>query len=97
MKVIKELVDHIKEEVEGAFEYANKYAEFKVLGSPRASTYRQMAYDELSHADKIHEFAVEEIQKARAVMTPPADMEEKWSHEHKKFIEDVAKIKMILQ
>lgn len=97
MRVIKELVDHIKDEVEGAMEYANKYAEYKVLGSPRASTYRQMAYDELSHADKIHEFAVEEIQKARAVMTPPAEMEEKWNHEHKKFIEDVAKIKMILQ
>ena len=56
-----------------------------------------MAYDELSHADKIHEFAVEEIQKARTVMTPPVEMEEKWDHEHKKFIEDVAKIKMILQ
>ena len=97
MRVIKELVDHIKEEVEGAMEYANKYAEYKVLGSPRASTYRQMAYDELSHADKIHEFAVEEIQKARAVMTPPVEMEEKWNHEHKKFIEEVAKIKMILQ
>ena len=97
MRVIKELVDHIKEEVEGAMEYANKYAEYKVLGSPRASTYKQMAYDELSHADKIHEFAVEEIQKARAVMTPPVEMEEKWEHEHKKFIEEVAKIKMMLQ
>ena len=97
MKAIKELVDHIKEEVEGAMEYANKYAEYKVLGSPRASTYKQMAYDELSHADKIHEFAVEEIQKARAVMTPPVEMEEKWEHEHKKFIEEVAKIKMMLQ
>lgn len=97
MRAIKELVDHIKEEIEGAWEYANKYSEYKVLGSPRASTYRQMAYDELSHADKIHEFAVEEIQKARAVMTPPTEMEEKWNHEHKKFIEDVAKIKMILQ
>ena len=97
MRIIKELVDHIKDEVEGAMEYANKYAEYKVLGSPRASVYKQMAYDELSHADKIHEFAVEEINKAKAVMTPPVEMEEKWQHEHKKYIEEVAKIKMMLQ
>ena len=97
MRVIKELVDHIKEEIEGAWEYANKYSEYKVLGSPRASTYRQMAYDELGHAEKLHDIVVEEIKKASAVMTPPVEMEEKWQHEHKKYIEEVAKIKMMLQ
>ena len=97
MKVIKELVDHIKDEIEGAKEYASKSAEYKVIGSPRASMYKQMAYDELGHAEKLHDIVVEEIKKASAVMTPPVEMEEKWQHEHKKYIEEVAKIKMMLQ
>ena len=97
MKIIKDLVDHIKEELEGAQEYAEKYIEAKASGSPRASTYRQMAFDELHHAEKVHEFAVEEIKKISAVMAPPVEMEEKWKHEHKKYVEDFAKIKMILQ
>lgn len=97
MKAIKELVDHIKDEIEGAREYAEKYVEYKALGNPRASTYRQMAYDELTHAEKIHTFAVEEIKKVSEVITPPVEMEERWKLAHKQYVEDVAKIKMILQ
>ena len=96
MRIIKEMVDHISEEIEGAHTYAEKYIEAKASGSSRASAYRQMALDELSHAERIHEFAVQDIEKISAVSPPPVAMEERWKHEHKKYVEDVAKIKMIL-
>ena len=96
MKAIKEMVEHIDEEIEGAKEYAQKYIEEKAKGSPRASAYKQMAHDELSHAERIHEFAVQDIEKIMAVAPPSVEMEEKWKHEHKRYVEEAAKIRMIL-
>ncbi len=96
MRMIKEMVEHIDEEIKGAKEYAEKFIEHKAIGDPRASVYRQMAMDELHHAERIHEFAVQDIEKISAVSPPSVEMEERWKHEHKKYVEEVAKIKMIL-
>lgn len=97
MRKIKEYVDHIKEEVESAKEYAEKYIECKAKGNTqRANRYKEMASDELKHATYIHEWAVLEVEEISRVYKPPVDMMEKWEHEHKKFVEDVALIKKIL-
>ena len=97
MKSIKKYVDHIEDEIEGAKEYAEKYVEFKARGdSQRASHYKEMASDELKHAMFIHEWAVEEVERISKVYTPPAAMQEKWDLEHKKYVEEVAIIKQIL-
>lgn len=97
MKKIKDYVDHIKDEVEGAKEYAEKYVECKAKGDmQRANKYREMANDELKHATYIHEWAVAEIAEISRVYKPPVEMQEKWEHEHKKYIEDVALVKTIL-
>lgn len=97
MRKIKEYVDHLKEEVEGAKEYAEKYIECKAKGNTqRANRYKEMASDELKHATYIHEWAVMEVEEISRVYKPPVDMMEKWEHEHKKFVEEVALIKKIL-
>lgn len=97
MKKIRDFVDHIKEEVEGAKDYAEKYVECKAKGDlQRAARYKEMAADELKHATYIHEMAVAEIEEISKVYKPPVDMQEKWDHEHKKFVEEVAMVKMIL-
>ena len=97
MRSIKKLVDHIKEEIEGAKEYAENYIEYKAKGNiQRANKYRDMANDELNHAMNVHEFAVQDIEQLSKVYTAPVEMQEQWEHEHKKFVEEVARIKQIL-
>jgi ferritin len=97
MRSIKKYVDHINEEIEGAKEYAENYIEWKARGNiQRANSYRDMAQDELNHAMNIHEFAVKDIEELKKVYTPPIAMLEKWEHEHKRFIEEVAHVKQIL-
>lgn len=97
MKKIKEYVEAIREEVDGAKDYAEKAVECKVKGNAmKASRYREMAEDELKHAMYLHEWAVAEIEAISKVYTAPVDMMEKWEREHKKYVEDVAWIKQML-
>ena len=97
MKKIKEYVEHIKDELESAQDYAEKYVENKVKGEIQtANQYKDMANDELKHAMYIHEWAIKEIQQISKVYTPPVDMQEKWDREHREYVENVALIKQIL-
>ena len=97
MKKIKEYVEAIKDEIEGAKDYAEKAVECKVKGNAmKASRYREMAEDELKHAMYLNEWAVAEIEAISKVYTAPVDMMEKWEREHKKYVEDVALIKQML-
>lgn len=97
MRKIKEYVDHIKDEVEGAKKYAEKYVEYKAKGdTQRANRYKEMASDELKHANYIHDMAVVEVEEISKVYKPPLEMQEAWGHEHKKYVENVAMVKMIL-
>ena len=97
MRKIKELADRIKEEVEDARECAEKFVECKAKGDmQRAAKYKEMAADELKHATYIHEMAVVDIEEISKVYKPPVEMQEKWGHEHKKFVEETALVKMIL-
>lgn len=97
MRSIKKYVDHISDEIEGAKEYAENYVECKAKGNMyKANKYRDMAQDELNHAMNIHEFAVKDIEELQKVYTPPTDMLEKWEHEHKKYVEQVALVKQML-
>ena len=92
------LVDRIDEEICDAKTYAENYVEFKAMNdSTWANRYKEMANDELKHADYIHERAVNEINRLRTVYTPPAEMLEMWDVEHKKYVEKTAWIKTMLQ
>lgn len=97
MQIIKKYVEQMLEELESAKEYSEKFVEFKARGDlQRASHYREMASDELKHANFIHEWATAEVERISKIYTPPASMQEKWELDHKKYVEDVALIKQIL-
>ena len=97
MTRIKELADQMKDELCSAKDYAEEYLSYKAKeDAPWATRYKEMALDELKHADYIHERAVAEIETLRKVYTPPEDMLEKWDHEHKKYVEKAAWIRQML-
>ncbi len=98
MKVIKNLVDSIKEEVCGAKEYAEKFVEAKAKGNiQKANRYHEMAHDELKHAMYQHEWAVSEIEEISKVFVPPTEMMEEWEKAHREYVEKVAWIKKMLE
>lgn len=97
MTIIKKYVERIDEELEDAKEYAEKYVEHKVNGETQtAMRYKEMSNDELKHAMYIHEWATQAIKKISETVTPPAEMLEKWEHDHKMYVEAVAHIKQML-
>ena len=98
MKVIKDYVEKIDEELEGAMDYAEKYVEFKAVNDiHRADLFRDMALDELKHAGNIHSFAVELIDKIKKIYPAPEHMVEKWRKAHREYIEHVEDIKHMLE
>lgn len=97
MTWIKKLADQIADELDSAKEYAEDYLTFKAKeNSTWANRYKEMANDELKHADYLHDRAVAEIEELRKVYTPPQDMLDKWDSDHRKFIEKTAWVKQML-
>lgn len=97
MKVIKQYVDIIDEELCGAKDYAEMYVERKAYGdSSWANRFKEMANDELRHAMYIHDYAVSKIQEIGKTFTPPAEMQEEWDRSHKEYVEKTAWIKQML-
>lgn len=97
MRSIKKFVEHIEEELEGAKEYAERYVECKAKGhAMNANKYKEMAADELRHANILHEMAIAEIAEINKVFKPTVEMEEAWSKSHKIFVEQSAWIKTML-
>ena len=97
MTRIKNLADEIKDELCSAKEYAEEYLTFKAKeDSGWANRYKEMATDELKHADYLHDRVVQEIEELRKTYTPPEEMLEKWDSDHKKYIEKAAWIRQML-
>ena len=97
MRSIKNYVEAIDEELEGAKDYAEKYVERKAKGDMQsANRYKEMAHDELKHASYIHEWAVKEIDEISKVYTAPVEMQEAWEKAHKEYVEKTAWIKQML-
>ena len=97
MKIIKNYVEAIDDEIHGAKEYAEKYVESKAKGNMQAaSRYKEMANDELKHATYQHEWAVNEIEEISKIYTAPVEMQEVWDKAHKEYVEKVAWIKQML-
>jgi vacuolar-type H+-ATPase subunit E/Vma4 len=97
MKSIKNLIDSIEEELEGAKDYAERALEEKVRGNITvANHFHEMAQDELKHSGFLHELAVKSADDLSKVFTPPEEMLEKWRKAHKEYVEKVALIKQML-
>lgn len=97
MTKIKQYVEQIDEELCGAKDYAEKYIEQKAMGSATwATKFKEMASDELKHANYLHDFAIQEIQKLNEVFKPTKEMEDTWDASHKEYVEKAAWIKQML-
>lgn len=97
MRKIKQLVELIDEELEGAQTYAEKYVEYKAEDdSTWANRFKQMSNDELNHANYIHELAVKTIDSISKVYAAPLEMQEKWDKCHEKYVEKASQIKQML-
>ena len=97
MTKIKNYVEAIDEELEGAKDYAECYVEFKAKGNNQwANKYKEMATDELKHANYIHDRAVMEIEELNTVYKPTQEMQDSWDKSHKEYVERTAWIKQML-
>lgn len=97
MKILDEMIEELKEEVEGAREYAEKYVEAKALNNmPRAAKYKEMAHDELKHATIIRGFAMEDAESIKRVHTLTEEEAHHWEHCHKKINDEIAMVNHIL-
>ena len=97
MRTIKKFVEHIEEEIEDGKRYAEKYVEAKAKGNMSvANRYKEMAADELKHANYLHEMAVAEITELSKVYKPPVEMQEKWDKAHAEYVEKAAWVKQML-
>ena len=98
MKIIKDYVEAIDEEIEGAQKYAEKYIEALAGGDiHHANQYNEMSHDELRHAGYIHAIAVEVINSINKVYRAPESMLDKWEKAHREYLERVSWIKNMLE
>lgn len=95
MRKINKYIDHIKDEVDRAEEYAEKYIELKVNNPQWAKLYHDMSNQELLHAQNFKEMG-ESIYAEMKNTYMPEETEEKWEHCMRKYADRVAKIKVML-
>lgn len=97
MTKIMNYIEEIDDELCGAKEYAEKYIELKAVGNMTwANRLKEMATDELKHANWIHEMAISEIEQLKKVYVPPTEMQEVWDKSHTQYVEKAAWIKQML-
>jgi len=97
MKKIKEYVEKINDEIDGAKEYMEKALWYKAKGdSNRYTRYKEMSMQELGHAMTIHQFASEDIVELKRVYPEiPEAMQDAWDKAHNEYVEKVAWIKQM--
>ena len=97
MHYIDELIEKIEEEIEGAREYTEESIKARAKGhTERANKYKSMAMDELTHAATIRDFATQDVDEIKRVYTLPVEVEENWNRAHRRFIECMSAIKLML-
>jgi ferritin len=94
MDILKTLVEHIWDELEGAQKYCSCAMRNKNKFPDLAMAFRRMAAQELSHAETLHEHAAQ-IVKAHAPTTP--GMDAVWAWESDKYRLKMAHVKMEME
>ena len=101
MTKIKKYVEDIAEELDGAKHYIETALEYKAMGSTPENTsryniYKEMSIQELAHSSNLHQFAVQDIEKLKAVYPNiPKEMMDAWEKSHVEFVEKTAWIKQM--
>ncbi len=98
MLKIKKYVHQIDDELSSAKEYLEKSIEYRVDGNPeRSKTYKEMAEDEIRHANAIHEIAAEDIERISRVYKPTPEMKEKWTKCHEEYVEKMSWLESMIE
>lgn len=97
MKKIKEYIDTINDEIEGAKDYIEKALWYKAKGdNNRYAKYRELSLAETNHAMVIHQFAAEDIEALEKVYPDvPEEMQDAWDKAHNEYVEKIAWIKQM--
>lgn len=98
MRKIAMISDFIRDEIEGAEEYAETALEYKALDKPLADAAYTAATQELAHVDMWHTQVVRMIKEHQATgKETPAGMMDVYEWQHKKQIDAVTRIKLMLE
>jgi hypothetical protein len=98
MQEIKELVEHMKEELEDSQTYADLAIEHKGENNGLSALYLELANQETRHMEMLHDKAVELITAHRREHgEPPAAMLAVWDYEHKKIIRKATEVRAMLE
>lgn len=92
MKLIKEMICQMKDELSGAEEYAIMALEYQSQKLQLANLYHQMSQVELQHYASLHEQIMNIIEENQNKKDVPEEMILKWEEKHRKLIAKVAKI-----
>lgn len=97
MKIMKSLVEHIREEVDDAMQYAKTAMLIKADDQTVSNVYRDLAQEEIKHAEKLHKAAMDMVLRYGATgREAPAAMREIWDFEHALMIEKLAVAKQMV-
>lgn len=98
MLVIRDLSEHIREELEDVKKYAEAAMRARMDDPALASVYADLGQEEMKHAERLHKVAVDLIdrEKAKGTEVPPV-MRALWDYEHKVMVEEMAKAKHMLE
>lgn len=97
MTKIKKYVEQIAEELDGAKDYIEKALEYKASGNgERYNGYKEMSIQELNHAMRVHDYAVQDIEQLKTVYPDiPQKMMDSWEKSHVNFVEKAAWIRQM--
>lgn len=99
MRIIKHLSDQIKEESEGAMEYAKDALKYKDKDPELADLYHELAQVEYTHVQKLHDQVVRKINDISNApdVEPPEYMVMLWEDIHEELMECMAKASGLIE
>jgi hypothetical protein len=98
MKIIKEIAEHIEEEMDGICEYIRFANKAKAEHDYVYDVLMEIIPQEVKHVEMLHDAAVREIERARSKLSVqgkeiPPYMLEMWQEEHEEYIDKMAEIR----
>lgn len=96
MKIIKELIEMIDEELEGAENYALCALKYKYERPALANVFYEISTQEMRHVSMLHEEVAKVIKEHRDKHgAPPVAMQSIYDWQHEKHIEEAKEIKIL--
>lgn len=97
MKKLEKHLDHIREELEGAIEYAEDCIGEKMKGNAtKAQKFREMAMQEMQHAANWYEWTEQYCSDLTAIMPLSAEDMEEWDKCKRHYADKIAIVKYML-